>query len=249
MTRTRIARTTADDVTVRGKSVPRELIGHVTFTEMAWLQILGTAPTPGQTAVLDACLVALMEHGLTPSAIATRMVAGSAPGEIQAAVAAGLLGVGSVFVGTAGACAELLDEIAQSPDPAAAARTIAQRHRDAGARVPGFGHPQHRPDDPRTEPILAVSARHGLAGARIAALRLLGAAVDAAWGKHVTINATGAVAAALGDAGVPRAALRGLACLARCAGLVGHAFEELEEPAAEAMWHAAEGAVPYDGDE
>src|SRR5271154_7138305 len=97
---TRIATHTAEDVFVRGRSLCRELIGKLTFTEMTYLQITGRTPTVGQTAVVDACLVTLMEHGLTPSVLAARLVQSSAPEGLQAAVAAGLLAVGSVFVGT-----------------------------------------------------------------------------------------------------------------------------------------------------
>src|SRR5689334_2156005 len=105
---TRIATSTAEDVFVRGKSLCNDLIGKVTFTEMAFFQITGALPTPGQTAVLDACLVTLVEHGLTPSAIATRLVYSSAPESVQGAVAAGLLGVGGVLAGTVEGCAALL---------------------------------------------------------------------------------------------------------------------------------------------
>lgn len=243
--RTRIATVTAEDVVVRGKSLPRELIGQVSFTEMAWLVAMGGMPTRGQAAVLDACLVTLTEHGLTPSALTTRLVYTSAPEAMQAAVAAGLLGVGSLFVGTVEGCAALLARIAASSDVDGEAKRIAEEHRAAGRGVPGFGHPQHKPDDPRSPRVLAVAEREGVAGAHVGALRALAAAVDAAAGKHVTVNATGAVAAALCDAGVPPRLLRGFALLARCAGLVGHVGEEQLDPAMRAIWEAGDRAVPY----
>ncbi|HEY8076916.1 MAG TPA: citryl-CoA lyase [Labilithrix sp.] len=243
MTTTRIAHSTAEDVFVRGKSLTKDLVGKVTFTEATYLLVMGTVPTPAQTAVLDACLVTLMEHGLTPSVLASRLVYSSAPEALQGAVAAGLLGVGSVFVGTVEGCAELLARIVAAKDAAGEAKRIAE----ATARVPGFGHPQHKPDDPRPSAIFAVAEAHGVAGAHVAALRTLAAAVDASAGKHITINATGAVAAALLDAGIPPSILRGFALLARCAGLVGHLLEEQRDPSMRAIWSAAERAIPYQG--
>jgi citrate synthase len=249
---TRIAHGTAEDVIIRGKSLCNELIGKVSFTEMTYFHVTGRMATPAQARVLDACLVALMEHGLTPSVLSTRLTYGSSPEAMQAAVAAGILGVGSVFVGTVEGCAALLARMVArggGDDLTAEARAIASEHRASKRAVPGFGHPIHKPDDPRTPVILGVAEQNGVAGAHIAALRVLAAAVDAEWKKHLTVNATGAVAAALLDAGIPAEILRGIAILARCAGLVGHIREEQEHPAMRAIWESAERAVPYAPDE
>jgi citrate synthase len=243
--RTRIATHTPDDVFVRGKSLCKELIGKITFTEMAFFHVLGRMPTPAQTAVLDACLVTLVEHGLTPSALATRLVYSSAPEAMQGAVAAGLLGVGSVFVGTVEGCAALLTRLLASGDVAAEARLVTEEHRTAQRPIPGFGHPAHKPDDPRTLALFRVAEAQSVAGVHVAAIRALSSQIDAEYGKHVTINATGAIAAVLGDAGVPAKIMRGFAILARCAGLIGHVHEEQDEPAMRAIWEAGEGAVTY----
>jgi citrate synthase len=245
---TSIATHAADDVFVRGRSLCRELIGKVTFTEMTYLHITGRVPTPAQTAMVDACLVTLMEHGLTPSAIATRLVYSSAPEALQSAVAAGLLAVGSAFVGTVEGCAALLEQVLGAPDAATEAQRVAEEHRAAKRPVPGFGHPEHKPDDPRSIVLLDLAAAQGVAGRHVTALRALAAAVDGVYGKHITINATGAIAAILGDCGLPAEILRGFAVLARCAGLVGHAHEEQHRPAMRAIWEASERAVPYDGE-
>ncbi len=245
MTRTQIATASSDDILVRGKSLPRELIGSLSLTEMLCFTILGEVPARTRIAVIDACLVALMEHGLTPSAIATRLVYGSAPEAMQGAVAAGLLGVGGKFVGTVEGCAVLLARIAAASDPDAEAKAvIAEAQRDRRA-LPGFGHDTHKPDDPRTPRLFAVAREHGVAGKHVAALELLGAALDAAKNKHITINATGAVAAVLADAGVPFEIMRGFALIARCCGLVAHVHEEQRAPAMRDIWGAAERAVPY----
>ena len=245
---TSIATDTPDDIVIRGKSLCRELIGKLSFTEMIVFQMLGRVPTAAETAVIDACLVALMEHGLTPSAIATRLVYSSAKEAMQGAVAAGLLGVGSLFVGTMEGCAELLDRMLASEDGLGAeARRIAEEHRAARTPVPGFGHPTHKPDDPRSIVLFELAQQHGIAGRHVDAIRALSGAVDETYGKHITINATGAIAAALGDCGVPAPIMRGFALITRCAGLVGHIREEQEKPAMRALWEAADRAVPYDG--
>ncbi len=245
---TSIATDTPDDIFIRGKSLCRELIGKLSFTEMILFQMLGRVPTAAETVVIDACLVTLMEHGLTPSAIATRLVYSSAKEAMQGAVAAGLLGVGSLFVGTMEGCAELLDRMLASEDGLdAEAMRIAEEHRAARTPVPGFGHPTHKPDDPRSIVVLDLAQEQGLAGRHVDAIRALSRAVDETYGKHITINATGAIAAALGDCGVPAPIMRGFALITRCAGLVGHVREEQEKPAMRAMWEAADRAVPYDG--
>lgn len=245
--RTHIATSTADDVFVRDKSLCRELLGKVTFTEMIYFQITGRTATAAQTAMLDACLVALMEHGLTPSALAARLVYGSSPEAMQGGVAAGLLGVGSRFVGTVEDCGVLLARIAAAADPDAEAATIVADHRARRAALPGFGHPQHRPDDPRSLRLFELARAHGVAGRHVAAIHALSAAIDRALGKHLTINATGSVAAVLADCDVPLEIARGFALIARCAGLVGHLHEEQRDPAMASIWHAAETAVPYAG--
>lgn len=244
---TSIATSTADDVFVRGKSLCRDLIGKVSFTQMTYFHVTGRMPTPAQTAVVDACLVALMEHGLTPSVLAARLVCSSAPEALQGAVAAGLMGVGSVFVGTVEGCAALERVVLSEDGMDVEARRIADEHRAALRPVPGFGHPVHKPDDPRSPVLLQLAESRGVAGKHVAALRALSAAVDAVQGRHITVNATGAIAAVLADAGVPAEIMRGFAVIARCAGLVGHVHEEQRQPAMRAIWEAADHAVPYDG--
>ncbi len=243
---TSISSHSADDVFIRGKSLCNELIGQRSFTEVIYFQILGRMPTPDQAALLDACLVALMEHGLTPSVLSARLTYSSAPEALQGAVAAGLLGVGSRFVGSMEGCATLLQRIASAEDSEAEAKRIAVEHRATQVPLPGFGHPTHKPDDPRAQRLLALARSRNVAGRCVAAIEMLSAAIDATYGRHITINATGAIAAVLGDCGVPLEIARGFGLIARCAGLVGHLYEESQNPAMRAIWEAAEKAVPYE---
>ena len=242
---TELCHATPDDVVLRGRSLPRELVGKATFTELIYFLLTGRDPTPAQRTILDACLVTLMEHGLTPSAVATRLTYGSAPEAMQGAVAAGLLGVGSVFVGASETCAQLLARIVAAPDGPAEARAIVAESKAAGTRLPGFGHPLHRPVDPRTVALLALARAQGAYGRHCVALEQLAAAVDATAGRAVPVNATGAIAALVVDAGLPPGILRGIALISRCAGLVAHIAEEQAAPAMRTLWEAAEAAVPY----
>ena len=244
---TRIARHTTDAIYVRGANLVDDLIGKLTFTEMMYFQLLGERPTPAQARILDAVLVTLMEHGITPSAIASRLIYDSCPEAIQAAVAAGLLGVGSTFIGTMEGCAANLEEILASPSEEAKAKEIAIRFRQAKQPIPGFGHPHHKPDDPRSPRLIAIAEEAGVPGNHIRALRLLAKEVDAAWGRHLTINATGAIAALLGEIGIPREVARGVAVVSRAAGLVGHIREEQTDPSARHIWNVVSENIPYEG--
>ena len=247
---TKISHHTTDKIFIRGESLVDDLIGKLTFTEMMYFQLMGRKPTPAQAKILDAVLVTLMEHGITPSVIATRMIYDSCPEAVQAAIAAGLLAVGSTFIGTMEGCAKNLDEIlaAGKDGEAAKAREIAQRVRAAKKPIPGFGHPHHRPDDPRSPRLIAVAEEAGVPGDHIRALKLLAREVDAAWGRHLTINATGAIAALLGEIGIPNEVARGIAVVSRSAGLVGHIREEQLDPSARHMWDVVSEAIPYSGE-
>src|SRR6187431_2289233 len=201
---TRLASSTPEDVFIRDRSLCHELMGNLSFSEMAFFLILGRMPTQPQRAIVDACLVTLMEHGLTPSALTTRLTYSSAPEAMQGAVAAGLLGVGSVFVGAMEGCGSLIDRILAAGEPySAEAERIAREHREAREPLPGFGHPLHKPDDPRALRLLELVEEQGVTGDHTRALQALSQAVDRVYAKHITINATGAIAAALADCGVP----------------------------------------------
>jgi citrate synthase len=245
---TRLCTHSTESITVRGADLVDDLIGELTFTEMSYFAITGRRPSKAQTRILDAVLVTLMEHGLTPSAIAARMIYGSTPESLQAGVSAGLLAVGSVFVGTMEGCAALIERILTAPDAQTAACDIADEYRSARKAIPGFGHHMHKPDDPRTPKLFALAESEGVPGEHIRALRVLSAAVDERFGKHITINATGAIGALLGEIGIPAPVMRGIAVISRSAGLVAHIAEEQQTPSMRYMWELVEEGVPYDAD-
>ncbi|MGH8784993.1 MAG: citryl-CoA lyase [Cupriavidus necator] len=225
-----------------------DLIGKASFVDVFMKQTFGQRPSPAERAVVDAVLITLMEHGMTPSVIAARMVYSSSPENLQAGVAAGLLAVASRFVGTMEPAAELLQQIVAAGDGGPAlARRIAQDYRSRREALPGFGHHLHRPDDPRAIALLDLARRVGTHGRHCEALETLAAEVDAAAGRHITINATGAVAALLGDIGVAPALMRGFAVLSRAAGLVAHIAEEQREPSGRFIWDLVDRSMTAQG--
>src|SRR5262249_3755314 len=148
--KTNIATSDERTITVRGKNLVDELIGRYSFTEMVYFLICNRFPTAAQTRILDACLVTLMEHGLTPSAIMARLAVDNVPDQLQSAMAAGLMVVGDTFVGTMDGCARILQKgLSQGGDLDAYCQAVVAEHRAQRKAIPGFGHPIHRPDDPR----------------------------------------------------------------------------------------------------
>lgn len=234
---------------VRDKNLVDELIGEIGFTQMTLLHLLKRMPTPAEIKIADAVLVTIMEHGMTPSAIAARQTFLGAPESLQGAVAAGLLGVGSRFAGTSGDCAALLEEIVDAPpaERPAVADSIAQRFKASRTPVPGFGHPVHNPIDPRTVKLIKIAREQGVKGDYIAALDLLSAAVNKSTGRNLTVNASAGIGCVLAEIGLPPTIMRGMSLIARCAGLVGHLLEEMEIPTGNFVWHLVEEAIPYAG--
>jgi citrate synthase len=249
---TNLCRYTTDSVYYRESNLVDELIGKASFVDVFVRQAFDRTLTDSERRMLDAVLVILMEHGMTPSVIAARMVYSSSPENLQAGVAAGLLAVGSRFVGTMEDAAGMLDQIVEAGCDRAMVAALARDFRARRATVPGFGHHLHHPDDPRAVALLALAAQEGVAGAHVAALRCFAQEIDAAAGRHITINATGAIAAVLGDMDFPASLMRGFAVLSRAAGLIAHIAEEQRAPAGRFIWNLVDremGVSPDPGQE
>jgi citrate synthase len=247
---TAISTANAEMIVVRGRDLCRELIGSVSLTEHFWLLVTGALPSEAQTRILDACLVAIAEHGLVPSVQAARMTYAAGPEAMQGAVAAGILGCGSVILGSAENAGRFLAKVTEragARDLAAAAREVVEEYRAARTPVPGYGHPLHRAGDPRVPRLLAVADAIGTAGTHVAAARAAEGAVAAVTGKRLVLNISGAIPAVLIDAGFPLAGLKGVPILARTASLVAHLVEEQARAIGFALSEAAEESIAYDG--
>ena len=241
-----IGSSTADSITVAGRDLASELMGTVSLTELTYLLVTRRPPTTGERRILDAVLVSLADHGLTPSALAARLTYTGAPEAIQGAVAAGLLGAGSVLLGPAGDTALFLSSAmpADARDDDAlrtAAASAVSGRRTAGLRVPGLGHPVHKVTDPRTPRVYALAEEEGLLGPHLRLLRFVADACEQEAGKRLPINGAGAAGAALVDIGIPPSSVRGVVLVARTAGLVAHLAEEVTDPIGMRLWLEAEG--------
>jgi citrate synthase len=221
---TSVGTSDADSITVMGRDLSRDLMGRVSLTELAFLMVQRRLPSAEETRLFDAVLVSLADHGLTPTVLAARLTHTGAPEALQGAVAAGLLGAGSVFLGVVEDTVLFLDEIGDDVE-GGVARAI-----DAGRRIPGLGHPVHKVEDPRTPRIYEIADETGLTGTYLARLREVSAAYAKRTGGKLPINGAGVAGAALADLGFPGPLLRGFALLARTAGLLGHLAEELQSP-------------------
>ena len=238
-----IAQAYADRVEVRGKDLAGELMGQVSFSEYFHLLLTGREPTDEQRFFLDVLLVAIAEHGMMPTNVAARMTLAADPTALQGAVAAGILGAGPVVLGTSEECARLLVQLrASGSDPAEVVAEI----RDAGEKIPGFGHPVHRPVDPRAVRILELADERGVAGAHVALARRVETAVAEVWGKPLPMNVSLPIAAVLLDLEYPVSAVKAVPILARTAGLLAHLAEEQEHPLGFYLAGKAEEAVEYE---
>jgi citrate synthase len=238
-----------DRVEVRGRDLCGDLMGRLSFTEYFHLLLTGREPTEDQRYFLDVLLVAIAEHGMMPTNVAARMTLSADPGSLQGAVAAGILGCGPVILGTSEACARLLEEaqekVAAGDEPAAVAGEIARAVRAAGGKMPGFGHPVHRPLDPRAERILDLADARGVAGPHVLLARHLRDAVAEAWGKPLTMNVSMPIAAVMLDVGFSSDTVKAVPILARTAGLLAHLVEEQHHPLGFLMAGRAEEAIEY----
>ena len=236
---TSVGTSDAYSITVMGRDLSSELLGKTTFTELTFLLVQRRPPSPAETRMLDAVLVSLADHGLTPTVLAARLTHTGAPESLQGAMAAGLLGAGSVFLGVVEDTVRFLDAAGDDVEGAVA------REIQAGRRVPGLGHPVHKAEDPRTERIYAIAEETGLLGDHLAKLRKVAAAHAAQTGRELPINGAGVAGAALADLGFPAPLLRGFALLARAAGLLGHLAEEMQSPIGMRLYREVDERAKY----
>ena len=244
LVRSNIAYSTPDRIVVRGKDLPNEILGRMNLGDFAFLQLTGGPATREQSIMFNTILITLVEHGITPSAIAARMTYAGAPESLQAAVAAGLCGLGSVFVGSMEGAARMLSEALPNPDANVDLEKLAHEtvaaYRERGATLPGLGHPLHKPVDPRTPRLFQLAAENRMSGPYVQLMTLIGAQAERASGKQLPINATGAIGAICCEFGFPSFIVRGFGVMARAVGLVGHLMEEAERPMAFEIWQRIE---------
>jgi citrate synthase len=249
---TSIGGSTQDRITVLGHDLADDLMGKVGFGELAMWLVTQRRPAPGQVRVFEAVLVALADHGFTPTAIATRLTYLSAPDSVQGAIAAGLLGGGSRFLGVTEDAARFLAAALAGEHPPAddagfdeLALSAVRRARADGRFVPGLGHPVHKVTDPRTPVLLRIAEEEGLRGPHLRLFEAIGRVHPAVLGRTLPLNGAGTCGAALADLGLPADLLRGFALLARTAGLLGHLAEEQRRPVGMDIYRSVEHHARY----
>lgn len=236
--KTEIAAHDLHHIWVRGLDLTADVIGSLSFGDMVFLLLTGRRPEPAELRLVDAMLVSLVEHGLTPSAMVARVTYSVAPESLQGAVAAGLLGAGSVVLGSMEECGQLLtrvsDEVAAGSGRSDAVARIVSEYRAAGRHLPGIGHAIHTEGDPRAVRLAALAEECGFRGSYLAALDEV-VELASAGGKRLPANVTGTISAILLELGVPWPVHRGFALISRTAGLVAHVGEEMAEPITPAL--------------
>jgi citrate synthase len=238
--KSRMGSSTADKIVVRGHDLAEDLIGKVSLGDMAFLELKGRLPTQQESIVFNALAVTLVEHGMTPSAIAARLTYFGAPESVQGAVAAGLLGIGDRFGGSVEEAARILQESLAAAGPEAdlgeVARRVVASHKERKRPIAGLGHPIHKHVDPRTPRLFALAAQNGFSGRFVDLMKAISAEASRSSGRELPVNATGAIGAIASELEIPWRVSRGLAVMARAIGLVGHIQEELDEPMAAEIW-------------
>ncbi|HEY3634355.1 MAG TPA: citryl-CoA lyase [Caldimonas sp.] len=249
--RTAISTSDEHTIVVRGRDLSKELIGKVSFVEHFFLLLTGKLPSAGEAAVLNATLVAIADHGLVPSVQAARMTFAAAPDAMQGAVAAGILGCGSVVLGsseTAGRMYSEIDaEVRSGKAIDVAALDVMRAWRAAGRAIPGYGHPLHKERDARVGALFDVARAAGTDLRFVAIAEAAEAAIPALLKKDLKLNVSGAIPAVLLGAGFPVEALKGVPILARTAGLIAHLYEEIGQPIGFALSYQATREMEYDG--
>ena len=245
----------ADRIRLLGQDLTADLMGQVGFGELAFWLVALRRPTPSEVRVFEAVLVALADHGFTPTAIAARLTYLSAPDSLQGALAAGLLGGGSRFLGVTEDCGQFLDAVIVDvegdlpTDDAgwdALALAAVTRTREAGRFVPGLGHPVHKVEDPRTPVLLRIAEEEGLRGPHLRLFEAVGRVHEQVLGRRLPLNGAGVCGAALADLGLPVELLRGFALLARAAGLLGQLAEERRRPVGMDVYLAVDRGAYYE---
>jgi citrate synthase len=247
---THISQAHPDRVEVRGRDLTGDLMGRLSFTEYFHLLLTGREATEDERFFLDLLLVAIAEHGMMPTNVAARMTLAADPGSLHGAVAAGILGCGPVILGTSEECALLLEQMQErveaGGDPANVAGEAVRAIRDSGGKVPGFGHPVHRPLDPRAERILELADARDASGPHVLLARRVRDAVHEAWGRPLPMNVSMPIAAVMLDLGFSPATVKSVPILARTASLLAHLSEEQQLPVGLLMAGRAEEAVGYE---
>lgn len=248
---TDIATSDAESITIREKDLTSEIMGEYDFGGFFFFHLTGRDPTESEARLFNAMLISIAEHGITPSVIAARLTYDSAPEAIQGAVASGLLGAGQTFLGSMENVANMLQDGVERIEDGESRDAVAASIVEESDRLPGFGHPEHFPTDPRAERLFELLEEEDKAGEHLELLYAIQEHAEDTYDTTMLINVTGAIGTVIAemDLEVDAMAARGIALVARAAGLIGHLNEEIEDPIARDIWDLVGENVEYRGDQ
>ncbi len=240
-------------ILVRGYDLTEELLGKITFSQMTFLMLTGRMSTPGQARMIDALLTVLVEHGMVSSVIAARVTYHTAPEAIQGAVAAAILGAGSVHLGSSEWSAQMLQEAlpqaTHDADLDAIAASVVKRYEERKQRIPGIGHRTHAEGDPRADKLFQIARETQVYGRYCDLLQRIARTAEARHGRRLPVNVTGAIAAIASDMGLPWPMSKAFAIIGRTLGALAHIGEEMQKPMARNIDAAIKAALVYEADE
>ena len=242
MVKTEIGFTTVEKITVRNKDLANEILGNFDFVDMMMLTILNRLPEPREKRMINLLLVTACDHGLTPSAMSARLTYLGAPEALQGAVAAGLLGAGSVFLGTTQNSAEMLITAAKDlnrpteDDLRECARALIKTCRQEKKLIYGVGHNIHTNGDPRVPRLIQISKDEGYFGKHWSLMLMIVEVLRDEYKKNLPMNAVGAIGAIIAEMNLDPLLARGFMLVGRSAGLLAHIYEERQYPVAAELW-------------
>lgn len=249
---TGLAKTELHRIIVRGYDLNEELLGKISFGQMAFLMLVGRLPTAAEGRMTDALLNVLVEHGMTASPVAARIVYAMAPESVQGAVAAAILGAGSVHLGSSEWSAKMLQEAlpkdARDANLDSVASSVVERYIATKTNVPGIGHRTHAEGDPRADRLFQIARETQCYGRYCDLLERIARTAEARRGRRLPVNVTGAIAAIASDMGFPWQMTKAFALIGRTLGAMAHIGEEIRNPMARNIDAAIKAALVYEPD-
>ncbi|HEX2226478.1 MAG TPA: citryl-CoA lyase [Candidatus Binatia bacterium] len=248
-----MGRAELDRIFVRGYDLNEQLLGKISFAQMVCLMLQGRMPSAEEARMIDSMLIVLVDHGMTTGAAAARMTFHSAPEAIQGAVAAAILGAGSVHLGSSEYCAKMLSDALPRDSKEADVDTIAkntvEKRLASKQLIPGIGHGIHTGGDPRAERLFQIARDTNVYGRYCELLKKIGKIADEKVGRHLPVNVTGAIGAISMDMGFHWQMSKSFAILGRALGGLAHVGEEIRRPIARGISSLIRDNLEYVPDE
>lgn len=249
---TGLAKTELHRIVVRGYDLTEEILGKFSFSQMTFLMLVGRLPTAAEARMTDALLTVLVEHGMTSSAVAARVLFHTAPEAVQGAVAAAILGAGSVHLGSSEWSAKMLQEAlpqnSREADLDAVASSVVERYLTTKTNIPGIGHRTHAEGDPRADKLFQIARETQCHGRYCDLLQRIARTAETRRGRRLPVNVTGAIAAIASDMGLPWQITKSFALIGRTLGALAHIGEEIRNPMARNIDAAIKAALVYEPD-